>query len=106
MPGFAIHIAIGKTYLKKHKNEIKDEDEFFKGILAPDLISLINKDISKSETHYGKWGNKEFDIYLGEFFKDKNVDMYSDYWKRYFIHLLNLSFIRMDHQTFQLYYKV
>lgn len=88
MPGFVIHIAIGKTYLKKHKNEIKDEDEFFKGILAPDLISLINKDISKSETHYGKWGNKEFDIYLGEFFKDKNVDMYSDYWKGYFIHLL------------------
>ena len=88
MPGFVIHIAVGKEYIKKHKNNIKDENEFFKGILAPDLISLQNKDISKDITHYGKWNRNETEINIDKFLEDENVDLSKDYWKGYFIHLL------------------
>ena len=42
MPGFIIHIAVGKEYIKKHENEIKDVDEFIKGIVAQDLSSILN----------------------------------------------------------------
>ena len=88
MPGFVIHIAIGKEYIKKHKNEVKNTEEFFKGILAPDLISLLNKNISKDITHYGKWNFIDLEIHLDKFLKDENVDLSKDYWKGYFIHLL------------------
>lgn len=88
MPGFVIHIAVGKEYIKKHVNEIKNKEKFYEGILAPDLISLTDKNVSKSETHYGRWGNKELDIHLKEFLQDKSVDISDDYWKGYFIHLL------------------
>lgn len=71
MPGFVIHIAVGKEYIKKHVNEIKNKEKFYEGILAPDLISLTDKNVSKSETHYGRWGNKELDIHLKEFYKTK-----------------------------------
>ena len=37
MPGFTIHIAITKEYVEKHKNEIKNENEFIEGTIAPDL---------------------------------------------------------------------
>ncbi len=33
MPGFVIHIAVGKEYIKKHKNEVKNTEEFFKEYL-------------------------------------------------------------------------
>ena len=36
MPGFVIHIAIAKEYERKHKNEIKNTEEFIKGAIAPD----------------------------------------------------------------------
>lgn len=91
MPGFVIHIAVGKEYIKKHKNEIKNESEFFKGILAPDMISLLNKDIEKSKTHYGIWKNGETIVFFDKFFNDEKVDMNNDYWKGYFIHLLTDS---------------
>lgn len=88
MPGFVIHVAIGKEYVRKHKNEIRNEKEFLKGILAPDLISLRNKEISKELTHYGKWNFKDIKINLDKFLEDKKVDLNNDYWKGYFIHLL------------------
>lgn len=88
MPGFVIHIAVGREYIKKHKNEIKDGNQFIKGVVAPDLIRLLNKDITKNETHYGRWGNKQLDIHLDKFLKDKNVDMETDYYKGYFLHLI------------------
>ena len=59
MPGFTIHIAVAKEYAKKHPKEIRDVDEFIKGSIAPDNISLENSDIDKSTTHYGKWGKGE-----------------------------------------------
>lgn len=40
MPGFTIHIAVAKEYIKKHKDEIKNEEEFIKGIIDPDYIFL------------------------------------------------------------------
>lgn len=47
MPGFVIHIALGKEYLKKHK-DIENADEFIKGNIQPDLTN------DKTKTHYGK----------------------------------------------------
>ncbi len=88
MPGFIIHIAVGKEYIKKHENEIKDVDEFIKGIVAPDLISILNKEINKSITHYGKWSDKDSMKNLDTFLEDNKVDISKDYWKGYFIHLI------------------
>ena len=96
MPGFIIHIAVGKEYVKKHENEIKNIEEFLKGILAPDLISILNKKINKSITHYGKRGGKELEINLDKFLKDKKVDIKNDYWKGYFIHLITDSYFYID----------
>lgn len=47
MPGFVIHIAVAKEYLKKHNNNEYD-DEFIKGNILPDLTD------DKTKTHYGK----------------------------------------------------
>ena len=91
MPGFTIHIAIAKEYAKKHNNEIKNINEFIEGTIAPDYISVENKNICKSETHYGIWGDWTRDdqkIYLDKFLQDEKVDLSKDYWKGYFIHLL------------------
>ena len=66
-------------------------DEFIEGSIAPDYIPIENKHISKSETHYGKWGDWAIDdqiIYLDKFLQDEKVDLGKDYWKGYFIHLL------------------
>ena len=91
MPGFTIHIAVAKEYIRKHKDEIKDEKEFIRGSIAPDYISLNNKNENKNKTHYVEWGdwtsNKQ-KIHLDEFLNDSKVDIDNDYWKGYFIHLL------------------
>ena len=100
MPGFTIHIAIAKQYAKKHEKEIKDIDEFIEGSIAPDYIPIENKNISKSETHYGKWGDWARDdqiIYLDKFFQDEKVDLSRDYWKGYFIHLLTDDYFDRIH---------
>lgn len=91
MPGFTIHIAIAKEYIRKHENEIKNEQEFIRGSIAPDYICLVDKHINKNITHYGKWGDwtsNDEEIYLDEFLKDSKVDLNKAYWKGYFIHLL------------------
>ena len=89
MPGFTIHIAIAKQYMKKHKEEIKNEEEFIRGSIAPDLNkSLDGPAEDKSRTHYGKWGHYEVITNINEFLKDSRVNMEEDYWKGYFIHLL------------------
>ena len=71
MPGFVIHLAVAKEYMQKHKDEIKNEEEFMRGILEPDLISDLNKNISKGKTHYGKNGVRKIksylDLFLAEF---------------------------------------
>ena len=100
MPGFTIHIATAKQYIKKHKLEIKNEEEFIKGVIAPDL----NKELDgppedKSKTHYGKWGKYEVTTYIEQFLNDANVDISKDFWKGYFLHLLT------DHYFYKKYFK-
>ena len=98
MPGFVIHTAIGAEYIKKHPNEIKEQSQFFKGILAPDLKSIKNGE-DKSKLHYGIWGKYQTITYIDEFLKDKKVDMKKDYWKGYFFHLLT------DHYFYNIDFK-
>lgn len=89
MPGFSIHIAVAKQYKNKYPNEIKDEKEFIKGTIAPDLneeMDEISKD--KSKTHYGVWGNYKVEVNIDRFLEDEKVKIQDDYWKGYFLHLL------------------
>lgn len=89
MPGFTIHIAIAKEYIKKHKLEIKDEQEFINGAIAPDMNeNLEGPAEDKSKTHYGKWGKYEVTTYIDKFLKDLKVNLEDDFWKGYFLHLL------------------
>ena len=89
MPGFTIHIAIAKRYIEKHKLEVGNEEEFIKGVIAPDMNESLDKIISdKSKTHYGDWDNYDLVPNIEEFLKDSKNDRKNDYWKGYFIHLL------------------
>ena len=68
MPGFTIHLAVGKRYIEKHKKQIKNENDFMKGTIAPDLdkdFSQIEK--NKSKSHYGKWGQGNLITNIDEF---------------------------------------
>ena len=90
MPSCTIHIAIAKRYIEKHKNEIKNEQEFTNGVIAPDLNEEMNGPaIDKNKTHYGIWGNYQETITnIDEFLNDEKVDLSRDYWKGYFLHLI------------------
>ena len=77
MPGYVIHLAVGKVYSKK--NKIKNIEDFERGIIAPDLIG--KKD--KSKSHYGPNSCKP-DLNL--FLKTNNI--LTDYNEGYFLHLL------------------
>lgn len=99
MPGFTIHIAIAKQYIKKHELEIKDEEEFIKGVIAPDLNEeLDGPPEDKSKNHYGKWGKYEVTTYIDEFLNDSKVNIVQDFWKGYFLHLLT------DHYFYNKYF--
>ena len=87
MPGFVIHLAVAKEYMNKHQNEINNKKEFIRGIIEPDLIADLNKNISKGQTHYGKNGVRKLKSYLDLFLADPKVDMTKDYYKGYFVHL-------------------
>lgn len=54
MPRFTIHLTIANEYARKNKEKVKNIDEFLEGTIAPDYISLTNKNMSKNITHYGK----------------------------------------------------
>jgi len=85
MPGYTIHIAIAKKYIEKHKSEIRSEDEFIKGVIAPDMNeNLDGPSEDKSKTHYGKWGKYEVTTHINQFLNDTKVDMNIVYWKGYF----------------------
>lgn len=100
MPGFTIHIAIAKKYIEKHGNEIKNEEEFVKGVIAPDMNENLDGPAEdKSKNHYGKWGKYEVTTYIDEFLKDSTIDMKQDYWRGYFLHLLT------DHYFYNKYFK-
>lgn len=76
MPGYVIHLSIASEYLKKH-NDIKDKDEFFKGVIAPDETK------NKVETHYGENPRKTD---LEKFLKNNEID--TCFNKGFFLHLL------------------
>ncbi len=78
MPSWCIHIAIASEYIKKHKNEIKDKEEFLKGTIDPDISD------NKYESHYDNYKEKHNGI--SPFLKKEKVE--SDYWKGYFLHLV------------------
>lgn len=87
MPGFAIHIAVAKQYIKKHSSQIKDEEEFIKGTIAPDLNQDMTQiSTNKNETHYEE--GKTNKVSISNFLKDPKVNIEQDYWKGYLIHLI------------------
>lgn len=74
-----MHLATANEYMRKHKDEIKNKDEFFKGVVAPDQTTKENKKI----THYG---NGSAQVELRRYLESNNID--SDYNKGYFLHLV------------------
>ena len=80
MPGFIIHIAVAKKYIDNFKNDIKNENDFLQGVLAPDLFN------DKYESHYHNYG--EVCEGLNYLLKNCNFDINSDYGKGYFLHVL------------------
>ncbi len=89
MPGFTIHIAVAKEYIKNHKDEIKDEREFIKGSIAPDLNEqMTDIEKNKNKSHYGIWHNFPLQINVKDFLNDENTDMTKDFFKGYLLHLL------------------
>ena len=77
MPGYVIHLAVAKQYLKKHENKKEDYNEFIEGVIFPDSVK------DKSETHYGA---KSSVSNLYEFLKVNKVD--TSFNRGYFLHLL------------------
>jgi hypothetical protein len=86
MASFSIHLAIGKRFIGKN-NLIKDEKEFYKGIIAPDLS------LNKNESHYTKFTDKSnLELYLSkriglyDYINTTNID--NDYEYGVFLHLI------------------
>lgn len=98
MPSITIHIAIGKEYIRKHRGEIKNENDFLKGTIMPDLNESMTEIIpQKNITHFSKEHKNEINIDL--FLKDKEVNLDNDYWKGYLLHLLT------DDYFYNVYFK-
>ena len=77
MPGFVIHLAVANEYIRKHQNEIKQKEDFLKGVIAPDFTT------DKSKTHYAKDSiNTNLKLYL-----ESNI-VNTDYEKGFFLHLI------------------
>ena len=77
MAGYVIHLAVAEEYLRNHKDNKEDYNEFIEGVIYPDSVK------DKSETHYGEISN---DANLYEFLQDKNID--NSFNRGYFLHLL------------------
>lgn len=77
MPGYVIHLAVAKEYIRKH-NDIENKEKFIEGIMYPDSVK------DKSQTHYGpNSANSD----LTKFLKEHKI--LSDFEKGYFIHLIS-----------------
>ncbi len=75
MPGYAIHLAIGKVY--QQNNDINDIKSFERGIITPDLAK------DKAKSHYGTYSsNPDLNRYL----KEKNI--LNEFDEGYFLHLV------------------
>lgn len=79
MPGYVIHLAVAKEYIRNFR--VNNEEEFLKGTLAPDLLS-INGD--KRDTHYSEKTSSEVD--LSKFLKSNKIN--NSYMEGYFLHLI------------------
>lgn len=89
MPAFTIHIAIAKRYIAKHISQVKDEEQFLKGTIAPDLDETMTQIVKdKSKSHYGKWDDESNIIDIDKFLNDEKVDLSQEYWKGYLLHLV------------------
>ena len=75
MPGYVIHLAVGKVYSKK--NKINDIESFERGIIAPDLAK------DKSKSHYGPYTS---DPDLNRFLREKRIT--NEFDEGYFLHLV------------------
>lgn len=97
MPCLAIHLAVAKKYLEKHKDE--NYDEFVLGTIAPDInMPDINKYINgvsedKNSHHFGtnyktesliEYMKKKVDFNL--FFNSNDIN--TSFLRAYFLHLL------------------
>ncbi len=75
MPGYVIHLAVGKVY--SQNNKINNISDFQKGIIAPDMAR------DKTKSHYGPYSSQPN---LKEYIEmNKNFD---DFKEGYFLHLL------------------
>lgn len=74
MPGYVIHLAIGKEYIRR--NSINNEEEFLKGVIMPDLLD-------KRTSHFG---NASSNPDFSEFLKVNSLD--SEYNQGYYLHLI------------------
>ena len=92
MPSFNIHLAVAKQYINKHREEIRNENEFLKGAIRPDLNeSLTEICEDKCKTHYGQLGYRNdgyFETNINKFLEDSTVDITKDFFKGYLLHLL------------------
>lgn len=93
MPGINIHLAVAKKYIEKHKNEIKNENEFLKGTLKPDLNDDLNNICEdKIKSHYIPIESKNdvnFVTDLKKFFYDNKENINTDFYRGYFLHLIS-----------------
>lgn len=78
MAGYVIHLAIGEEYIRKHSGDIKNKEEFIRGIIEPD------KTTDKLKSHFGE---KDFSSSLKNFINARQQEMDDDFVKGYFLHL-------------------
>lgn len=78
MAGYVIHLAVAKEYLRNFR--IKDENEFLRGTIAPDVLSVEDK----KATHYSENGGSG--VKLKEFLKHNSIS--TAYMQGYFLHLV------------------
>ena len=78
MPSYVIHLATGEEYIKKYKNDIKNKQEFLKGIVEPDQLPDNRK------AHDGR--KREISSLI-KFIENNGSDLEIDFTKGYFLHL-------------------
>lgn len=75
MPGYVIHLAVGKIY--SQNNKIDDLNSFEEGIIAPDMSE------NKAKSHYGQYSSSPG---LNEFIQANGISC--SYDEGYFLHLV------------------
>ncbi len=75
MPGYVIHLAVGKVYEKN--NKIKNISAFRKGLIAPDMTD------DSPKAHYGKDSSQPD---FKKFLSDNKI--FDEYTEGYFLHLV------------------